>query len=76
MAKKTIKIVDSLGEFIIECDSTKVSLKTQMIDIDLEHFELEGNVDIIISIVNDIEGLNMLDEYELQHLILILWKTL
>ena len=65
MAKKTIKIVDSLGEFIIECDSTKVSLKTQMIDIDLEHFELEGNVDIIISIVNDIEGLNMLDEYEL-----------
>lgn len=65
MAKKTIKIVDSLGEFIIECDSTKVSLKTQMIDIDLEHFELEGNVDIIIGIINDIESLNMLDEYEL-----------
>lgn len=65
MAKKTIKIVDSLGEFIIECDSTKVSLKTQMIDIDLEHFELEGNVDIIIGIINDVEGLNMLDEYEL-----------
>lgn len=65
MAKKTIKIVDSLGEFIIECDSTKVSLKTQMIDIDLEHFELEGNVDIIIGIINDVESLNMLDEYEL-----------
>ena len=65
MAKRTIKIVDSLGEFIIECDSTKVSLKTQMIDIDLEHFELEGNVDIIIGIINDIDGLNMLDEYEL-----------
>lgn len=65
MAKRTIKIVDSLGEFIIECDSTKVSLKTQMIDIDLEHFELEGNVDIIIGIINDVESLNMLDEYEL-----------
>ena len=65
MAKRTIKIVDSLGEFIIECDSTKVSLKTKMIDIDLEHFELEGNVDIIIGIINDVDSLNMLDEYEL-----------
>lgn len=62
MAKKTIKIVDSLGEFIIKCDSTKVSLKSQMIDIDLEHFELEGNVDIIIGIINDVEGLNTLDD--------------
>ena len=65
MAKRTIKIVDSLGEFIIECDSTKVSLKSQIIDIDLEHFELEGNSDIIIHIINDVESLNMLDEYEL-----------
>lgn len=65
MAKRTIKIVDSLGEFIIECDSTKVGLKTQIIDIDLEHFELEGNSDIIIHIINDVESLNMLDEYEL-----------
>jgi hypothetical protein len=36
-----------------------------MIDINLEHFELEGNSDIIIHIINDVEGLNMLDEYEL-----------
>lgn len=62
MAKRTIKIVDSLGEFIIECDSTKVSLKSQIIDIALEHFELEGNVDIIIGIINDVDGLNTLDD--------------
>lgn len=65
MAKKTTKFQDSLGEYLKGCESTKVTLKAIMIDINLEHFELEGNSDIIICILNDVEGLNMLDEYEL-----------
>lgn len=65
MAKKVIKFQDSLGEYLKGCESTKVTLKAIMIDIELEHFELKGNVDIIIGIINDIDGLNMLDEYEL-----------
>jgi hypothetical protein len=65
MAKKVIKFQDSLGEYLKGCESTKVTLKAIMIDINLEHFELEGNSDIIIHIINDVEGLNMLDEYEL-----------
>lgn len=65
MAKKVIKFQDSLGEYLKGCESTKATLKAIMIDINLEHFELEGNSDIIIHIINDVEGLNMLDEYEL-----------
>ena len=65
MAKKVIKFQDSLGEYLKGCESTKVTLKAIKIDIDLEHFELEGNVDIIINIINDVDSINMLDEYEL-----------
>lgn len=62
MAKKTTKFQDSLGEYLKGCESTKVTLKAIMIDINLEHFELEGNVDILIGIINDVEGLNTLDD--------------
>lgn len=62
MAKKVIKFQDSLGEYLNGCESTKVTLKAIMIDINLEHFKLEGNVDIIIGIINDVEGLNTLDD--------------
>lgn len=61
MAKKVIKFQDSLGEYLKGCESTKVTLKAIMIDINLEHFELEGSKEIIISIMNDVEGLNLLD---------------
>lgn len=65
MEKKTIKFQDSLGEYLEGCESTKVTLKAIIIDITLDQFELESNKCVLIHIMNDIDGWDMLDEYNL-----------
>lgn len=59
---KTTTIKGSLGEFLEGCESTKVTLKETIIDITLDNFEFEGNVKIVIGIINDVDGLNTLDD--------------